>query len=479
MNKKKLNLITMPLCGTDHPHCGIGYLTASLEQNNYEVVQRDFNLEIKELVPEEEREIFSSYSRKWSQYGEYHNFIYPIIRPYIKSFAEELALDDCRFVCFSIYYSNIYSTFLLAQEIKNINPEKIIIVGGPEASEKYIVFGYIDFLVAGEGEDALVELLNAINRGYNFSSVKGLIYKAGKRIINTGERPLVDDLDRLPFPMYQDFSKNKYNYECIPVLGSRGCVNKCSFCTETKYWKSYRSRSPENIYNEFVTQINRYGKYQSNGEPREFVFLDSLVNARVKELLKFSSLLVENKVEVPWVGKATISKNLTREALELMKKAGCKKLMFGVESGSPSVLEKMRKRFDIPTAEKLLNDVRASGINIQIYILIGFPTETDEHFYETLQFIQRNKGNIDEIVPGVGCQVEKDSDLFINREFYGIDWDSSLEKNSENWYSEHSSFDTRIKRVEDFVGFCKSKKVKVITASLEASVPQLFERVIA
>lgn len=475
MNTKKINLITMPRCGTDHPHIGIGYLTANLEKYGFETVQYDINLDLKERLPEEFKELYLLHSRKWSQYEDYEIFILPIIEDYLNQYAYMLSEDDAGIIGFSMYYSNIFSTFKLAQKIKILNPEKIIIIGGPEASSKYSVFDCVDYIVIGEGEETLLELMMAIDKHQSVNKVRGISYKIGGRIVNTESRPLIKDLDKLAFPVFQNFNEKKYNNECIPLLGSRGCVNRCSFCTESKYWKSYRSRSAENIYQEIELQLKRYGAYQSNGELRELVFLDSLVNADIGELMKLCSLLIENNVTPSWVAKATISRNLTEDSLQSVKKSGCKKLMFGLESGSSSVLEKMRKRFDIPTAERVIHDAHKSGLEVMLYILIGFPTETDFHFQETLEFIQRNKEFINEIVPGVGCQVEKESDLFINREIYGIHWKRAKDKNSENWYTEHSAFATRIDRVNRFISHCNVNNIKVITSSLEASVPQLIE----
>jgi anaerobic magnesium-protoporphyrin IX monomethyl ester cyclase len=474
MNTKKMTLVIMPLCGTDHPHIGVGYLTAYLEQNGYIVVQSDFNLIIREQLPYVNRNIFSNYSRKWSKYEEYNNYIYPIIEPYMNEYADNLARNDSGIIGFSSHFSNIFPVLMLAEKIKNINPEKIILIGGPEASEKYINYKCIDFIVPGEGEITLLELMDSINGSRMFNKIKGLIYRAGNRVINTGERPFIENLDMLPFPVFQNFSENKYNYECIPIAGSRGCINRCSFCTESRFWKCFRSRSGESIFNEFVEQRKRYGIFQSNGELREFAFMDSLINANMKELMNFCNLMIENKINSPWVGKVAVSENLTKEAFEIMKKAGCKKLMFGIESGSTPVLEKMQKKYKIPTGEKVLKDAYDSGIEVMIYILIGFPNETYEDFVETKQFILRNKDSINEVVPGVGCQVEKDSDIFMNRDNYGICWDETKEKSAENWFNEFSSYEIRVERVNELVEFCKLENISVITTSLEATVPQLL-----
>lgn len=474
MNMRKMTIVIMPLCGTDHPHIGVGYITAYLVQKGYEVIQSDFNLIIRDKLPYANREIFSNYSRKWSKYEEYNDYIYPVIEPHMNEYADNLARNDSGVIGFSVHFSNIYPVLMLAEKIKNINPEKIILIGGPEASEKYIDFECIDFIVPGEGEITLFELMDEINGSRRFGHIKGLIYRDGKRVINTGERPFIENLDMLPFPVFQDFSLNKYNYECIPIAGSRGCINKCSFCTESRFWKSYRSRSGESIYNEFVKQGEKYGIYQSNGELREFAFMDSLINANMKEFMKFCNLMIENKIKSPWVGKVAVSKNLTREVFQTMKKAGCKKLMFGIESGSTPVLEKMKKRYEIPTAERVLKDAHDSGIEVMIYILIGFPNETYEDFADTKRFILRNKNSINEVVPGVGCQVEKDSELFKDIERYGIQWDETKEKSAENWFNEFSSYDIRVDRVNELVEFCNMENITVITTSLEATVPQLL-----
>lgn len=475
MDTKKMTLVIMPLCGTDHPHIGVGYITAYLEKYGYTVIQSDFNLILRDKLNSANREIFSNYSRKWSKYEEYNSYIYPIIEPYMNEYAENLARNDSGVIGFSTFFSNIYPVLMLAQKIKNINPEKIIIIGGPEANEKYIKYDCIDFIAPGEGEITLLELMDAVNGAGNFKYIKGLIYRDGNKVVNTGERPFIENLDMLPFPVFQDFAENNYNYECIPIAASRGCINKCSFCTESRYWKCFRSRSGESVFNELIEQRKRYGVYQSNGELREFAFMDSLVNANIKELTKFCNLMIDYKINSPWVGKVAVSKNLTKEVFQLMYKAGCKKLMFGIESGSTPVLEKMQKRYQIPTAERVLKDAHDSGIQVMIYILIGFPNETYENFVDTKNFILKNKNSIDEVVPGVGCQVEKDSELFKNSNDYGITWDETKEKSAENWYNQFSSYDIRVKRVNELVEFCQQEDIKVITTSLEATVPQLLE----
>lgn len=474
--KNKITLVTMPLCGIDHPHLGVAYLASHLESNQYTVVQYDYNLELHLKLSPEEREDIFKYSRKWSSYDDYMNSVYPVIEPHLDEAAEKLASEDSGIIGFSIYYSNTYSTIKLAKKIKKLNPEKVIIVGGPETSKKYLKFDCIDFLVIGEGEESLLELLNEINGKQLYNKIKGIAFRKENEIIYTGERELIKDLDKLPFPKFQDSEKVNYNNQCIPIMGSRGCVNKCSFCTETKYWKSYRSRSAENIFKEFVHQIEKYGKYQSDGQLREVVFLDSLVNGNRKTLVEFCKLLIEHKSTVPWVGKAAISTNITPETLEIIKKSGCKKLMFGLESGSPSVIKAMKKRFDVETAERVLKATKESGIDVQLYMIFGFPTETKEHFYETVDFIYRNRQYIDEVCPGVGCQVEKDSDLFINKELYGVEWEPGQEKNSENWKTVQLSLEERLKRVKEFENFCLENNVNLIKASLEAHVPQIVKR---
>ncbi len=510
MNHKKIFLITMPLCGNDHPHVGVAYLTASLNACGYQAIQMDLNIEIRSSLTFPEKEICSKYSRKWSKFEDYKSDVLPIIEPYLDKYAEELAENDAGIIGFSMYYSNVYSTFELAKKIKSRNPQKIIILGGPEASAKYAVFDCVDFIIKGEGEESLPELLDAINCGLagsffngnkkvlkqldeianknpkvsqfwnqqdydNFQNIQGLVFRMGENIVDTGERSRIKNLDKLPIPEFQNFLDNKYNYQCVPILGSRGCINRCIFCTETKFWNSFRARSAESIFQEFVEHKERYGAFQNNGEPREFVFLDSLINARIPELLKLCRLLIENETNIQWVGKIAASNPLTLENLKLLKKAGCKKLMLGIESGSPSVVKSMRKHYEIQVAERILKDANACGIDMQIYMVIGFPTETDELFQETLQFVLRNRDWITEIVPGVGCQVEKESDLFINQEYYGVSWEHKIERNSANWYSENSNNDIRIKRINDFIKFCHDNKIKVITASLEAAVPQLID----
>jgi len=148
-------------------------------------------------------------------------------------------------------------------------------------------------------------------------------------------------------------------------------------------------------------------------------------------------------------------------------KSGCRLLMFGLESGSPSVIQNMKKKFTIPVAEKVLKWAHDAGIKNQIYFLIGFPTETNENFQESLDFIHRNHQYINEVSSGIGCQVEEGSDLFNNPEDYNVYWPENENRNAWNWYSDATTPEVRIERVLKLNQICESYGIIVYKSNLD------------
>ena len=190
--------------------------------------------------------------------------------------------------------------------------------------------------------------------------------------------------------------------------------------------------------------------------------MDSLINGNIRELEDFCDRVIGTGLDkwgktIWWGANACVRKEMTSEILVKMEKAGCRFLNFGFESGSENVLKMMNKRFDIQTAENVFRDTTNAGIDVNLYMLIGFPTETEEDFKETLQFFSKNRDHIHYAYAGAGCTINPNSDLNINPEKYGIYWknEPGVEKDGRNWYSETTSPQIRIDRVRRFVDHCK------------------------
>jgi hypothetical protein len=157
-----------------------------------------------------------------------------------------------------------------------------------------------------------------------------------------------------------------------------------------------------------------------------FIFYDPLLNGNIRVLSRFCDLIndaVSQGVirQVKWSGEAIIRPEMTIELLKKMKRAGCCDLSYGMESGSQSVVESMGKRFKISDAETVIRATHDAGIGVTLNFMVGFPTETEEFFQETLDFIKRNREYIDWVMPSESfCYIDKGTYLYEHAEEFGV-----------------------------------------------------------
>lgn len=133
-----------------------------------------------------------------------------------------------------------------------------------------------------------------------------------------------------------------------------------------------------------------------------------------------------------------------------MKKAGCHGLDYGLESGSPKVISDMKKGFELPVAERLIRETYEAGIKVGLFLLAGFPTESEENFQETLDFLKAQERYIDHVTPGYGMGMQAASDVQLHQQQYGIHWKDG------DWYSEHTTPEVRRSRVERLRNYCQT-----------------------
>lgn len=235
----------------------------------------------------------------------------------------------------------------------------------------------------------------------------------------------------------------------IPIVTSRGCVNRCTYCAERVFWKNYRFRSAENVYTEIKHQHDTLGK-------NSFYIVDSLINGNMKELERLCDLIIkDNTLRIYWGGKAAIRPEMTRGILQKLYKAGNRSIVYGIESGSDKVLQDMGKRFDIELTTKVIKETHESGIAVGTFWIIGFPTEKEEDFEETIRFIRTNKAYIDIVTPGYGCGILKGSELFINYRKYGIEFKEN------GWYSSYTTPEIRDTRLKRFKEECSHMNIRM------------------
>ncbi len=336
-----------------------------------------------------------------------------------------------------------YNSVVCARDIifalNKRSPKTKIIVGGNGLYDTYMKEdellrdGIIDFYVKGEGEEALVNIL------------KGKVDQAG---INGKEPQQIDDLNDLPFSDFTDFCLEKYNRSQLLITGSRGCVRKCSFCDVGVIWKKYRYRSGKNIADEMVYQYKQHGI-------RSFDFTDSLINGSLKVLVDLCESLVESYKTIDvgrfgWGGQFIVRsrKSMNEEKFQLCADAGLKFVSIGVESGSDRVKSHMKKEFTNEDLDFTLEQCEIHNFDVNLLFIIGYPTETEEDFQDTLKMLKKYKkyvdsGTIKQINLGNTLSILPNTPLYDQLEALEIKNDDL-----ENWHSKLNPDLDTLKRIE-------------------------------
>lgn len=428
----KVAMIMMPSWNIETPPLATAYLSNFLKTKNYAVEIFDCNIDLYRNSPIHKRYLFKSTRfQSWHPQDNFNSIINKEldIDSFIRKWADRIIDSQSNVLCFSTYYSNYVASMLLAQAVKKKDASRIVIFGGPQASrhekaQEFIAKEYIDLVACGEGEKTLETVVKALSNKGDMKNIKGIIYKAGGEVFDNGT-PEVEDINKIPFPTFDDFCLGDYTKNMLPILASRGCIYWCKFCA-AKPWNPYRFRKAESVVDEIVYLKKRYNIEQ-------FDIIDALINGNIKELGRMCELLLAKKTKVYWGGKAVIRPEMTRDFLSKMYQAGCRWLSYGIESGSPRIIKAMGKNYDTKLASEVLRNTHKMKIATATFFIVGFPGETRLDFIRTLWFIVKNRRHIGSISSGQKCGIPPDSLLYRDLDKYGIRFQDG------DWYAPGNS----------------------------------------
>lgn len=281
--------------------------------------------------------------------------------------------------------------FTLASLIKRKLSKVHITVGGPiftfaadEIKNNKKLFSIVDSFIIYEGETALLKLSERIKNNQDLSKVPNLIYcKRGKIYYNNSI--FVEDINSLPTPCYDGFPLNLYlsPKPVLSILPARSCYwRKCAFCNSFKTFPKYNVRRTNLIIKDIRYLEKRY-------QTKYFAFVNESLSP--KQMREISHAIIQNKLDIKWYGGTRFDSGFDSRLCKLIKKAGCRLLLFGFESGCPRILDLMEKGYKKKTIQNILKYCHNEKLAVHLYCLIGFPTETIEEAKETLDFILNNK----------------------------------------------------------------------------------------
>lgn len=267
-----------------------------------------------------------------------------------------------------------------------------VIVSGSDATdhaEAYFRRG-VDFILIGEGEITLAELLDHLSgrSERSLQDIAGLAYPANGRIHRTAARPFVKDLDRFPFPAwdlvniprYRRIWHNRHGYYSMNMVTTRGCPYRCNWCAKPIYGRRYNSRSPENVVAELKWLKERF-------QPDHIWFADDIFGLKPGWIEQFSRLVVEQQAQIPF--KCLQRVDLVTEAVaQALKQAGCRTVWVGAESGSQKILDAMDKDARVEQIYTAAERLHAAGIEVGFFLQFGYPGETWADIQKTLQMVR-------------------------------------------------------------------------------------------
>lgn len=259
----------------------------------------------------------------------------------------------------------------------------LTVVGGVHVAmfaRETLSYDYIDYGVIGEGDETIVELVEALESGSSVDHIEGLAYKRSDGEIVVGRDRLVSDLDSLPIPAFHMLPMRKYSsiiglHPVTTMMGSRGCPYKCSFCYKTPSDRQYRRRSPVHIVDEMEYLQRTYGI-------KEIMFYDDLMPQQyTRELCEE---ILRRNVRIAWETPQRV--NLVNpELLRLMKRAGCRLLRYGVEQGDPLQMQLVEKRISVDQVKRVFEWTKQAGIEAFAYFIVGYAFETPATMRATIE----------------------------------------------------------------------------------------------
>ncbi|HYA87803.1 MAG TPA: radical SAM protein [Nitrospirota bacterium] len=280
----------------------------------------------------------------------------------------------------------------LAADVKKADKEITVIVGGPHVTavprESMRRCKDFDICVVGEADYSIVELLTCLETKGDLRKIVGIVFRNNGELVDTGKRPPIKDLDRLPRPAWHllpDFATwyrpPLHTVKRIPaalLVASRGCPGQCIFCDRSVFGNCLRAYSARATFGLIKELYYNYGI-------REVQIRDDNYLAFPNRLKELCELIIAEKMDLVWTCAGRVDM-VNPEMLALMKRSGCWQIWYGIESGSQKILDFIKKRTTIEQITKAVVMTKKMGINPCGFFIIGSPTESAETIRQTIDF---------------------------------------------------------------------------------------------
>ncbi len=287
--------------------------------------------------------------------------------------------------------ASIYNDVKVAEELKATFPSAFITLVGTHPSalpeETLQLSDKVDAVAEGEYDYTIRDLAACIENNGDLTTVEGLIFRVDGNIVHNQHRPLIENLDELPFvtKVYKKYLNIRHyfftasDYPMVQVFTGRGCPYKCFFCLypQTFHSRRFRPRSAANVVGEFEYVV------ENLPQVREIEIEDDTFTVDMERVWEICRLLIARNIKIRWSCSVRVSLDL--ETMLLMKEAGCKRIGAGFESGDQNSLNLMRKGITVEQIREFVNNARKAGLMVHGCFIIGNPGETRETMEKTLK----------------------------------------------------------------------------------------------
>lgn len=325
--------------------------------------------------------------------GDYTDFLDDMIR--------EITAREPKCVSFYLLWPNTHIMLNLAERLKQINPQTVIIFGGPQASatagDMIKAFDYLDYVCTSEGENTIVPLLTSVLRTQKkgLADIPGLFYRENGQILHNDTPVPLCDLETLPqwddrlLKRYLDTPEENWTSDTyfMSLDVGRGCPYNCTFCSSSYFWcRKYRLKTPKKIVEDMLYHYHKYNIHS-------FAFSHDAFTSNMKLVDQVCEHIMASGVDFKWYCSARFD-CVSEELLMKMKRSGLIQIELGVEVGSKRMQKLTKKNLNLERVNRLVDFMLANGIRVGVFFMCGFPEETEQDLSETLDmmFTMLDKG---------------------------------------------------------------------------------------
>ena len=312
----------------------------------------------------------------------------------IKDTAKAILKEDYDLVGFTVPYGGLFPNVLkVIKTIRDAGFKGHITIGGHfptfEHNDILRYYKHIDSVVRHEGEHTLLALVNNLDEQNNFKTIPGLSYREGEKLLVNPPRPLIENLDELPFPKRDEYSR--YNEgDHYAMVTSRGCYGNCSFCSVRAFYgydkALWRFRSPENVVDEIEYLVDNYSA-------KVISFMDdNFMGGKIgkKRAIEIADMIISRGLDI-FFEISCRSDDIDEHILSELKKAGLRHVSVGIESGNNAVLKRFNKKTTVSDNIAAIKTLRKNNLSFTPYFIMFDPSTTLDELKCNLLFLYHNK----------------------------------------------------------------------------------------